>query len=115
MWYVLHAVDANGCVGKDSVFVDVYFPLYVPNTFTPDNNGINDLFKAYGDNVKGFRMEIRNRWGELVYASEDIHQGWDGSVNGGDYYVQIDTYVWTVWYDTKEGKAKMVGHVNVIR
>lgn len=115
IWYVLHAVDANGCVGKDSVFVDVYFPIYVPNTFTPDNNGINDVFKAYGDNIRGFRMEIRNRWGELVFATNDINQSWDGSVNWGDYYVQIDTYVWTVWYDTKEGRAKLVGHVNVIR
>jgi gliding motility-associated-like protein len=115
MWYVLHTIDANGCVGKDSVYVDIFFPIYVPNTFTPNNDGINEVFLAVGDNIRGFRMEVHNRWGELVFATEDIHQGWDGSVRGGEHYVQIDTYVWTVWFDSKRGKEKIQGHVNVIR
>ncbi len=115
MWYTLHTIDSNGCIGVDSVYVDVFFPLYVPNTFTPDNDGINDVFRAYGDHIREFRMEIRNRWGELIFVSEDIEEVWDGSVRGGDHYVQIDTYVWTIWFDTKDGMEKLVGHVNVIR
>ncbi len=115
MWYTLFTIDGNGCRNADSVYVDVFHPLFVPNTFTPDNDGINDIFKASGVNVRGFRMEIRNRWGELIFVSEDINKGWDGSVNGGDYFVQIDTYIWTVYYDTKDGRKKLEGHVNVIR
>jgi gliding motility-associated-like protein len=115
LWYTLHTIDSNGCIGVDSVFVDVFYPLYVPNTFTPNNDGINDVFRAYGDNVREFRMEIRNRWGELIFASNSIEDVWDGSVHGGEHYVQIDTYVWTIWFDTKEGMEKLVGHVNVIR
>ncbi len=115
LWYTLYTIDANGCRNADSVFVDVYFPVYVPNTFTPNNDGVNDIFKAYGTNVRGFRMEVRNRWGELIFVSEDINHGWDGSVNNGEHYVQIDTYIWTVYYEGKERRQKMTGHVNVIR
>lgn len=114
-WYTLWTIDANGCRNDDSTFVEVFNPIYVPNTFTPNNDGVNDLFRAEGVNVRGFKMEIRNRWGELIFATEDIEEGWDGSVNRGDYYVQIDTYIWTIWYDTKDQRVKQTGHVNVIR
>lgn len=115
LWYTLYTIDANGCRNADSVFVDVFSPIYVPNTFTPNNDGINDIFRAYGKNIRDFRMEIRNRWGELIFVSDDIEKGWDGSVNNGDYYVQVDTYIWTVYHATKDGRQKLTGHVNVLR
>ena len=108
-------MDENGCTGRDSVWVEVFFPLYVPNTFTPDGDGINDFFRAYGENIQGFSMEIRNRWGELIFTSDAIDKVWDGSVNGGQYYAQNDTYVWTIYYDAYEGREKLVGHVNLVR
>ena len=115
LWYYLHTIDDNGCVGIDSAYVDIYFPLYIPNTITPDNDGRNDVFRAYGDNIRGFHMEIYSRWGELIFSSDDITKVWDGSVREGDHYVQIDTYVWMVWYDALEGRKKLMGHVNVVR
>ncbi len=115
MWYTLYTIDANGCRNADSVYIDVFSPIYVPNTFTPNNDGTNDVFKAEGVNVRGFRMEIRNRWGELIFESDDISKGWDGSVRDGDFYAQIDTYIWVVYHDTKDGREKLTGHVNVIR
>ncbi|MCB0761693.1 MAG: gliding motility-associated C-terminal domain-containing protein [Flavobacteriales bacterium] len=115
MWYYLYTVDENGCTGRDSVWVEVFFPLYVPNTFTPDGDGINDFFRAYGENIQGFSMEIRNRWGELIFTSDAIDKVWDGSVNGGQYYAQNDTYIWTIYYDAYEGREKLVGHVNLVR
>ncbi len=114
-WFVLNQLDENGCVGKDSVFVDVYFPIYLPNSFTPNNDGINDVFKAYGENLRDFKLEIRNRWGEVVYLSEDPNAHWDGSMMGGEYYAQMDTYVWTVWFGTLKGVRKLRGHVNLLR
>jgi gliding motility-associated-like protein len=114
-WYVLNAVDANGCVNRDSVFVEVFMPVYVPNTFTPDGDGLNDVFKAYGENLQNFRMEIRNRWGDLIFESNDPDHVWNGSVDGGEYLVQIDTYLWTIWFDSIEGRTKLVGHVTVLR
>lgn len=114
-WYHLYTVDANGCRNLDSVYVDVFNPIYVPNTFTPNNDGINDLFLARGVNIRGFRMEIRNRWGELIFVSEDINKGWNGAVKEGEHYAQIDTYLWTVYYDSKDGRQKRTGHVTLIR
>jgi gliding motility-associated-like protein len=115
LWYSLYTIDGNGCRNVDSVYVYVYHPLYVPNTFTPNSDGINEVFRAYGENIVGFRMEIRNRWGELIFVSEDIEHGWSGVVHDGEHYVQIDTYLWTVYYDTKEGRKQLQGHVNVLR
>lgn len=115
MYYYLHTIDDNGCIGVDSTLVELFFPIYIPNTFTPDNDGRNDVFQAYGDNIRGFRMEIYDRWGQMVFESDDINKPWTGGFRDGDHYVQIDTYVWVVWYDALEGRKKLVGHVNVIR
>lgn len=115
IYYYLHAIDENGCTGVDSTFVDLYFPIYVPNTFTPDNDGRNDVFLAYGDNIRGFHMEIYDRWGQLVFESDDINKPWTGAYLEGEHYVQIDTFIWMVWYEAIEGRKKLVGHVNVLR
>ena len=114
-WFVLHQLDENGCVGVDSVFVELYFPIYLPNSFTPNNDGINDVFKAYGDQLHDFKLEVRNRWGEVVYLSVDPSAHWDGSMQGGDHYCQTDTYIWTVWFGTLKGVRKLRGHVNLLR
>ncbi len=115
LWYTLHTIDEHGCIGVDSVWVEVFFPIYVPNTFTPDGDGINDYFRAFGENIQGFSMEVRNRWGVLIFESDDIDDVWDGSVNGGSHYAQNDTYIWTIYYDAYEGREKLVGHVNLVR
>lgn len=114
-WYVLNAIDANGCVNRDSVFVEVFMPVYVPNAFTPDGDGINDIFKVYGENIQNFQIEIRDRWGELIFESNDPEQVWNGSVRGGEYLVQTDVYIWTIWFDSIEGRTKLTGHVTVLR
>lgn len=114
-WYVFHAIDENGCIGRDSVYVDVFNPIYVPNSFSPNNDGINDVFLPQGINIREFRMEIYNRWGELIFVTDDPEKGWNGSVRDGEHYVQIDTYVWVIFHDTKEGMERLTGHVTVVR
>ena len=56
--------------------------LYIPNTFTPNNDGRNDFFLAYGNNVAKFRMRVYNQWGEFIYDSQNLLQGWDGTYRG---------------------------------
>ncbi|MGB1031587.1 MAG: PKD domain-containing protein, partial [Flavobacteriales bacterium] len=114
-WYVLHEIDENGCVGKDSLYIDVYFPIYVPNSFTPNNDGINDLFRAMGENIRGFHLEVTNRWGEQIFVSDDIAKGWNGNVHNGEYYAQVDIYIWTIWYDDLKGRQQIQGHVSLLR
>jgi len=69
--------------------------LYIPNTFTPNGDGKNDVFLAYGNSVVGFKMRIYNQWGQFVTESQSISQGWDGTFKGamqpsGVYVYQIE-------------------------
>lgn len=55
---------------------------YFPNAFTPGTDGKNDYFRAEGKFVSGLALEIFNSWGEMVYRTQDMEQGWDGTING---------------------------------
>jgi len=69
--------------------------LSYPTAFTPNGDGLNDQFVVYGSFVNSFRMSIFNRWGEMIFSTEDINQGWDGTMNGtlvpeGTYVFRAD-------------------------
>jgi gliding motility-associated-like protein len=113
-YYSLWVTDGLGCSAYDSVLVKPYFPLWVPNTITPDNDGVNDVFRAYGESVEGFSLKIFDRWGVKIFETMDIDEPWTGGVSS-EYYVQNDTYIWIIEYDTLERRTKLVGHVNVLR
>jgi gliding motility-associated-like protein len=56
--------------------------LYIPSAFTPNGDGLNDSFGAKSENIERFKMQIYNRWGELMFESDDIEQWWDGTFRG---------------------------------
>ncbi len=61
------------------------FFYFLPNTFTPNHNNLNEVFKGVGSQYTyKFTMEIYNRWGEKVFESNDISKGWDGTYKGAD-------------------------------
>jgi len=108
------ATDENGCTSTDSVLVQVTGSIYVPNAFTPNGDGINEIFKARGTEIKEFHMQIFNRWGELIFESHDIDEGWNGGVNR--HYVQPEVYVWKIRAKEHTGHAfDLQGHVTVVR
>jgi gliding motility-associated-like protein len=112
--YILHTVDNNGCENKDTVTVYLDGTLYVPNAFTPNGDGKNDYFVIMGEEIVKYKLRIFDRWGLLLYETEDMNQFWDGR-NRGEV-VQIDTYVWKIEYEDSWGRiGKLIGHVNVIR
>jgi gliding motility-associated-like protein len=77
--------------------------LYMPNAFTPDNNGKNDNFRVkYPQFIKTFRMQVFNRWGEIVYNSTDPYKGWDGRNKG--VWQPADAYVWMIALTDLDGK-----------
>ncbi|MBL0048769.1 MAG: gliding motility-associated C-terminal domain-containing protein [Bacteroidetes bacterium] len=77
--YTLTVSDAL-CSWSDEVLVTVDCGnLYIPNSFSPNGDGMNDYFKALGNNVTEFEMRIYNRWGELIFESTQINQAWDGT------------------------------------
>ncbi len=69
--------------------------IYIPNTFTPDGDGINDEFRVAYRSIASYRCRIYNQWGRMVYDSDDITRGWDGTIGGrpasiGVYFYVID-------------------------
>ena len=74
------------------VYVKPDYTFYVPNTFTPNNDGINPVFMAYGVNIQAFEMDIFTRWGELIYKTTDMNSGWDGKYKGGPSPEGVYTY-----------------------
>lgn len=112
--YTVEITDANGCRATDDVFVIINGTLYVPNTFTPDGDGVNDTFFALATEVKEFRMYVFNRWGEKIYEAADLDDPWDGTYSGTPS--PIDTYVWRVDMQELNGEKHVVfGHVNLVR
>jgi gliding motility-associated-like protein len=87
--------------------------FYVPNSFTPNNDGFNDIFKPKGENFSDFEIFIFNRWGQEIYHSTEI-TGWDGG--SGGYYVPEGVYSYYITYrDIKKRPIQLVGCVTIIR
>lgn len=116
---ILAATSVNGCVDTISHLVEIGpdFIIYVPNTFTPDNDGVNDVFFPVleGFDPLRFNLQIFNRWGDLIFESAFPQSGWDGNYKG--LPAKDDTYVWKINVkDIVYGKQReFVGHVNLLR
>lgn len=90
--------------------------LYIPNAFTPGEDNINNTFRPEGitHGLKSFRMEIYNRWGELLYISDDINKPWDGIYLGET--VQEGNYMYVIYIkDQNRADHKYKGMVMVLR
>lgn len=100
-----------------NIVIDDIFLLYVPNSFTPDNDNINELFFPVisGFIADKYEFMIFNRWGELIFLSESAGEGWDGRHKGLD--CKEDTYVWKLKAkESATGKQRTYyGHVNLLR
>ena len=94
--YYLTVKGADGCFNTDTITVFFDGSIYVPNSFSPDGNGVNDFFFAYGKDIVEFEMYIFDRWGEQLFYSDDMEIGWDGFYKGK--LCKNDVYVWKVKY-----------------
>lgn len=111
-------IDYNGCsdTAVHTVTVIGDFLVYVPNAFTPDGNGVNNNWRPVMTNISGedFELFVFNRWGEVVWQTNDIYASWDGSYQGG--FVQDDVYVWRiVARDHRSELHEFNGHVTILR
>ena len=99
--------------------VEPIMTFYLPNAFTPDADGTNEVFKCYGLNIEDFRMEIYTRWGELVFQSNDIDLGWNGrKFNESERPVsQMDVYAVVVYVrDNADLPPRRIDHrVTLVR
>ena len=114
----LYAISDQGCIDSAQIVINIEadVTLYVPNTFTPDNDNFNQLWRAYADGIdlNSFQLVVYNRWGEIVWESFNAEVGWDGKYGGK--IVPTGTYVWTITakHLFKDKRQKWTGHVNVL-
>jgi gliding motility-associated-like protein len=93
---------------------------YVPNTFTPDGDQFNQYFQpvfASGYDPSDFKLLIFNRWGEVIWESNDASIGWDGTYGGNQDLVQSGTYVWKIEFGSSQTDENFVltGHVTLLK
>ena len=141
--FTLHVIDTNGCRSADVVQVEFNYPLYVPSAFTPDGDGLNDGWRPEGawlngagtyilglpdaTLLPGYRLEVWDRWGTCIWASEDPRAYWTGGVGGpgmasgaggigdGQHHAPPGVYTWVVAFPTSRGQERRTGRVTLVR
>ena len=118
----LAAIDENGCevnAMENIEFTDVL--IYVPNAFTPNADGFNDSFRPVlsGDPVE-YSLTIFDRWGSVVFESNDPQEPWAGNVEGKEYYSDTELYTYIIEFlpcqpEEEEKKEKRTGMITLIR
>lgn len=114
--YIVDGVDGNGCHNYDTVLVDIsgYMDVFVPNIFSPNNDGYNDYLVVYGPRLFDYQMEIFDRWGKLIYRTDSQKESWDGKFNGNDLAPQ--TFIYMINGETVLGeKIKRTGNVTIVK
>ena len=116
----LIAYSDNGCTDTAYVTIKITEELifYVPNAFTPDNNGTNEEFKPIfhsGFDPFNYNLTIFNRWGEVLFESNNVEYGWHGDYGGQE--VTNDVYIWKITFKRNgiDKREQHIGHVTLIR
>lgn len=93
-FYAVSVTRENGCVRTGGFEVMEVCPpsYYAPNAFTPDGDGINDIYKIFSENYEGFTLRIYNRFGQQLFNTEDPDLGWDGTYKGKECELGVYTY-----------------------
>jgi gliding motility-associated-like protein len=118
----LTAYSDLGCVDSTSINIPYEDAIiyYIPNSFTPDGDEFNNIFSltfTAGIDIHTFEMSIYNRWGELIFSSEDPMKGWDGTYGNQGLDVQAGVYTYLISFKTPQLDDRQIisGHVNLIR
>ena len=112
--------DYNGCQDsiQKSILVESDLLFYVPDAFTPNNDGSNDMFGPKGfqlERLQSFSLKVWSQLGELIFESRDINQFWDGKTKSG-LDAHTDTYIWSIRINDELGKqTHHTGTVNLLR
>ena len=115
--YAVNVTSPYGCIGTDSIHVTVVnqAAFVMPNAFTPNGDGLNDLFmpRSVGYSMLNY-FRIFNRWGEEVFFTTSLETGWDGTHNSKP--CDLGTYYWEIGYKDRFGKdGTMKGDVTLVR
>ncbi|MFN8287186.1 MAG: gliding motility-associated C-terminal domain-containing protein [Chitinophagales bacterium] len=117
--YLVTVSEQNGtatCYGTATLHVDIAEeqPVFVPNSFTPNGDGNNDMFLIYGQDIKTVDLKIFNRWGELVFETTNPLFGWDGTYRGQQQQNSVYTYYVNITFLNNK-KLERKGTITLIR
>ena len=111
--FTLTISDAN-CSANDVVLIDTCPEFGIPQAFSPNGDDVNDVFQVYGVGLYEFELLIFNRWGQVIYKTNNQSEGWDGTMNGKP--CQIDVYVYKIIYrGLGLGQKQKVGRLALVR
>lgn len=119
--YTFTAIDNIGCTDSSSTTITVIPKqtiqniINVPNAFSPNNDGINDVFKPIIEgNISSYTLKIYNRWGNLIFETNDLNEGWNG--NYKTITQELDVFVYTIIYQFENSTIKTKkGNVTLIK
>ncbi|SIN74655.1 T9SS type B sorting domain-containing protein [Chitinophaga niabensis] len=107
--YWLEVTDQYGCTGRSFVMIgtkDCGWGVYVPTAFTPNNDGLNDLLRpVVMGKVNKYLFSVYDRWGTLVFRSNEVYKGWDGKINQAN--ATAGAYIWSCVYQL-EGEPEQI-------
>lgn len=117
--YQVIVTDINGCSNSDTVTIflkDVICTepeLFIPNAFSPGNDGMNDQFRIRGNTLTSVHMEIFDRWGEKIFETDDLQNGWDGTYKGspaspGVYVYHLRATCYNLEIFTRKGNVTLL-------
>jgi gliding motility-associated-like protein len=115
----VYGTDNNGCASDTAsinVLANACQRLYVPNTFTPNGDDVNDVFAVKGLGVYDVDLSVFDRWGNMVFQTNSLSNPWIGNCNGGSYYCECGVYQWRMKYRDEKGfNQNKQGYVTLIR
>ncbi|MDD3877619.1 MAG: PKD domain-containing protein [Bacteroidales bacterium] len=114
----LVVVSPMGCLDSTTnlVTIEPRFSFFIPNAFTPNSNGFNDLFSGFGANFTDYQLYVFNRWGELIYETHDFNKPWNGRYWNVEEIDNQDVYVYRIVVNDFSGKQhEFIGHVTLLK
>jgi len=116
--YFVVITDVNGCFSKDSVTVNVIPPdeVFIPDAFTPNNDGLNDIFiPILSGNTFLKSLAVFNRWGQEVFFTASPNNGWDGKFKGKSEEIGVFVYHFTGINTETGDEIEKKGNVLLVR
>lgn len=116
-WYTVKLTTPQGCNMTDSIFIKYKIKcgeIYIPNVFSPNQDGFNDIFKVHSRCMNGVQLTIYDRWGAKIFYTDDVTHWWDGTRDGSPMNTGVYVYraVVTLIDGTKE---ELKGNVSLVR
>ena len=110
----LHIANQGNCESEYSrtICIKLETFIFVPTSFSPNDDGLNDVFEVYGVGTEEILIHIYNRWGDEIFTTTDFSQGWDGRANNGSKIAQQDVYVWVIF--TKDILGKRHRYIGIV-